>query len=352
MEKCVFFPSQGWEERVWRGHPILARIPRKWALNWIGGMACQLSSPIKTMDNQDELGYVVDIPYFFASRDRKPSRKREKNFQRLVNCLVSLEAVWICMVNSELYFWPEERKELQDSGFRFISGEKLRMACMLDTIQKIASISNRNMETVKGVILGADTEKGEEWTYLLGSLMNHLVLYGKDRRMLQEIADVLLEETGLSAEVCQSKERAMADKDLIVVADAEYEELLNEMPPAFLLVKAYKAYDASSGEEHFPKDILCLEGSSLKWPKSYPFNVPVTPRESMLLAEFYLLSFSQEYRWLYRRDRLTLDQVKAVHNILKEHGFRITGLIHRNEAYSYDRVRKRIYGGWKGRNIP
>lgn len=352
IEKCVFFPSRDWEERVWRAHPILTRIPRKWAMPWIGGIACQVSCPIKTMENQDEVGYVVDIPYFFTLRDQKPSGRREKNFQRLVNCLVSLKVVWICMVNPELVFLPEERRELHALGFRFITGEKLRIACMMDTIQKITSITNKNMETMKGVILGADTEMGEEWTYLLGSLMNHLVLYGKDRRILREIADILLEETGLSAEVCQSKKRATADKDIVVVADDEYEDSLHDMLPSFLLVKAYKAFGASSGEEDFPNNILCLEGSSLQWPNGYQFSVPVTPWERILLTEFYLLSFSQEYRWLYRRDRLTLDQVKAVHGILKEQGFRITGLIHRNEAYSYDRVRKRIYSDWKRSNIP
>jgi hypothetical protein len=351
MEKCVFFPSRGWEERVWRGRPLLSKIPKNWAMTWIGGMACQLSCPIKTMENQEEIGYVVDIPYFFTSKEQKPSGKREKNFQRLLDCLRSLNVAWICMVDPEDFFLPEERRELHNLGFQFITGEKLRIACMLDTIQKIIGISNKNMETMKGVILGADTERGEEWTYLLGSLMNHLVLYGKDRRILREIADILLEETGLSAEICRSKQRAMTDMEIVVVADEEYEDLLVDIPPSFLLVKAYKV-SASSEEEVFLNKILCLEASSLQWPEGYQLNASVTPWERILLTEFYLLSFSQEYRWLYRRSRLTLNQVKVIHGILKELGFRITGLIHGNGAYSYDRVRKRIYSDWKRSNIP
>jgi hypothetical protein len=342
MDKfAVVYHSDG-RERIFAAHPILKRLPAKYAQMLLPYLSAQVTEIIMDRENNEELGCMIDVPGFFAGWDKLSDDDRKKTLKGLVRKLKTLGITILCFPTVYDFLQPEEMYYLEDQGIILLDGFHHRLAGMLLTLKQLLYITRKDVPLYETCVWGADTDIGRIWVEAMASDVNHMCIGGQNLRVLEALADKVIKATGLSCQVTCNPEVCLSNKNIVILAepvDISYPRCQPSIhflsyPDLYLNDALYRTLAADSRH-----GIYTIEMGWMGFPQDLEVEQPLQPWEELGVLDGLIYVVSKVYRDDIRKSRITLSQMQRLSTLYEMYPIKLLGFVQNGRRVHFDRFR-------------
>jgi hypothetical protein len=353
MEKfaVMFQPDSG--ARILAAHPVLKRLPVKYAQRFLPYLSAQVTEMILDTENNEELGCMIDVPGFFHDWDKLSGEERERVLKGLVRKLRSLRISILCFPLAYAFLNAEEVFYLENQGITLLDGFRHRLTGMLLAMKQLLYITKKDVPVYETCVWGADTDIGRVWVEAMAGDVNHMCIGGQNPKVLENLADKVLRATGLSCQITDSPEVCLSNKHIAVLAEPVEIHYPKCQPsihfqsyPEINFNGGYygeKASDSSLG-------IYSIEMGWMGFPQDLAVGQSLQPWEELGVLEGLIYIVSKVYRDDIRMNKITLGQMQRLSILYEMYPIKLHGFVQNGRKVHFDRFRmdyfrKRRHGG-------
>lgn len=346
MEQFALVGMRDGEYRYIKNHPLLKFLPIKWARAMIPKKKPRLTEIIYGKYNDDELGYIVDVPGFFRYRDKLEGSVSIENLDNLINILREKGIKILVFPQWRDFISLEERYYLEENSIILLDGSVIRLVSLMAVVERLFTILRGEVHEMEVGIWGADNRVGQIWAKILGFRLNYLIIGGENKKNLEELSNEILYHTGLSCQVTNDSKDCLSNKSMIILSSApeDWQELVNSR----IIILSYGLPNAnlSTPEEHSFQDKIFIESG---WPiLSHDMQVKnnLGAWDEIAIAEAGLFIRDDVYRRLLTGNSLTLENLEIIKRMITKYGINFTGFLSKGRIISYNGFRKLYFGNY------
>ena len=342
MEKfaVVFQPDGG--ERILACHPVLKRLPVKYARMCLPYLPVQVTGVIMDRENNNELGCMMDVPGFFMDWDKLAGEERIRHLKGIVRKLKSKGIPILCFPLAHDFLDPDEILYLEDQGIAVLDGFYHRLAELLLVLKQLLAITRKDIPFYETGIWGADTDIGRVWVEAMAGEVNHMCIGGQNRKVLGMMSDKILKTTGLSCQVTDSPEVCLNNKHITVLAEPITIHYAKCQPSFHFLsypesgipdsLYGNRTTDSSLG-------IYVIQMGWMGFPRDLAVEQVLHPWEELGVLEGLITIISKVYRNDIRRSKITLRQMERLHALYEMYPVKLQGFVQDGKKIHFDRFR-------------
>ena len=230
-------------------------------------------------------------------------------------------------------------------GFAAISGNTFTVAAALEAVKKAAVMMGHNLESSKIVILGATQPLGMVCALEVARDAKRMTLVGKEKRKLQELAGKIFFESGLSVSVTAETKGIIASADVVIVADRmeEFNIEAREISAGAVVCELAGPLCSKNSLAENRDDVLVIEGGMVELPSDvfFPFYRGFPQGHvSPAMAETMIMALEEQRKEPLLERPLSLESMRKILVLAKNHGFRQCGLKNRNGILISEEIEK------------
>jgi len=342
MERFVVIGMTYNEKRYIKAHPILKKLPLQWSEKIMlktGGP--RITGTIFDKQEKNELGYIIDVPGFFAKWDMLTEEKRLKYIQRLLNIMETkgIRIMVFPLINQ--VFSRQECEYCVNKGFVLLDSFHIRLASQIESIERMLAILGKELHTMEVMIWRADTDVGEIWSEFLAPHFNYMVLGGYERHRLDRLSERIINATGLACSIKDRIEDIPKECDIIIWTEKIDDILYSESSK--LVITSGIISEERLSQVNKKDGIILLESGWIKLPYDIFCDVELYPLEEIGVLEGLFYMISEYYRIVVSQYGLDLNQVMNLRNLFKLYPLYCEGFISYNQFVSYNGFRKMYF---------
>lgn len=350
MERfAVLGMAQKHRDRYVQSHPILKNLPLNFGERFILKMAGpRITGTIK--HNNNELGYIVDVPSFFVDWDILSDEKRLKGIRRLLKILKEREIGIIIAPLLQQIFTKQEYEYCLDEGFILLDSFNIRLVSQIEAVEKILAILQKKLHKMNAFIWRADTELGEVWAEFLAPYFNYMALGGKDRARIKKLSERIIDSTGLACTNIDKMEDIIDESaagNFVLVWTERFDPILKDMPKGLIIISDpmdggfFNRSWVGDGQIFMESHIL-VESGWIEFPDDIYCSVDLSPLEELSVLEGIFYIMSEVYRSTVSSGRIDLKRVMKLRKLFELYPLYFRGFVSSNQFVSYNGFR-RIY---------
>jgi hypothetical protein len=336
MKKFAVIALPDGGERIVAQNAFLRNLPDSLAKRLIGMMTPRIIGVVKDAEEDYELGYIIDVPCFFMGLDKLSPHKKQKQLDILHRRLLEKEIQILAFPHWKQFFNYDEIRILQDNGIAVLDGYLLRMATLLDSIEHMFKILKNSLHRMEIGIWRADTEIGSVWAQFAAPYINNMVIGGERREDLERLSENILKSTGLSCQVVTDIGSCTRGKDILVITE---EDQLDGIGKSKIIIYCNHLTDSYVQTGLKNKSQLFIDAGMLSFPEDVAVDVGLKPWEKIGVIDGLLYSISEYYRTINSSERICLEHVIGLRQLLKQYPLYIEGFTTITNSISYDKFR-------------
>lgn len=210
------------------------------------------------------------------------------------------------------------------------TGNSYTVATALQGTKRAASIMGYDIKNCEVVVIGATGSIGKVCAQILARDCKFLTLVGRNTRKLEEVAEKIMKDTGLSVKITSDSRKAIKKADVIVTVTSSVDSVINadDLKPGAVVCDVARPRDVSKEVAEKRDDVLIIEGGVVEVPGDVDFNFNFgfpAKTSYACMAETMMLAMEQRYEEFSLGRDLTVEQVEEISKIAKKHGFKLAG---------------------------
>ncbi|MDI3481829.1 MAG: fatty aldehyde-rating acyl-ACP reductase [Tepidanaerobacteraceae bacterium] len=218
----------------------------------------------------------------------------------------------------------------QNLNIAVTTGNSYTVATALEGTKKAAQMMGHDIKSSEVVIVGATGSIGRVCARMMAKECKYLTLVGRQLKKLEDIAEKILKETGLSVRITSDISKALKKADVVITVTSSVDTVINaeDLKPGAVVCDVARPRDVSREVAEKRKDVLIIEGGVVEVPGDvdFHFNFGFPPKTSYAcMAETMMLALEGRYENFTLGRELTVEQVEEISAIAKKHGFKLAG---------------------------
>ncbi|AEG58550.1 shikimate 5-dehydrogenase [Desulforamulus ruminis] len=210
------------------------------------------------------------------------------------------------------------------------TGNSYTVATTLEGAKKAAILMGHDLKKARIVVVGATGSIGSVCALSLARDVNHLTLIGRNEAKLHVLADRILFETGLAANVTSNIKSILRTADLVITVTSSADAIIEpeDLKAGAVICDVARPRDVSRRVVEKRDDVLVIEGGLVEVPGdvNFNFNFGFPPRTAYAcMAETMILALEGRLESYTLGRDLTLKQVEEMHKLGRKHGFKLAG---------------------------
>lgn len=210
------------------------------------------------------------------------------------------------------------------------TGNSYTVAMALEGAKKAAQLMGHDLKRIRVSVVGATGAIGSVCALFLARDVKHLTLVGRNEAKLHLLADRILYETGLAAEVTANTKSALKRSDLVVTVTSSLDTIIQpeDLKPGAVICDVARPRDVSRRVVEERKDVLVIEGGVVEVPGdvNFNFNFGFPPKTAYAcMAETMILALEGRLESYTLGRELTIKQVEEIYRLGHKHGFKLAG---------------------------
>lgn len=218
----------------------------------------------------------------------------------------------------------------QNLNIAVTTGNSYTVATALEGAKKAAQIMGHDIKNSEVVIVGATGSIGKVCAQMLAKECKYMTLVGRQIKKLEDIAEKILREMGLSVRITSDIHSALKRADVIITVTSSVDSVIDadDLKPGAVVCDVARPRDVSKEVAEKRNDVLIIEGGVVEVPGDvdFHFNFGFPPKTSYAcMAETMMLALEGRYENFTLGRELTVKQVEEISAIAKKHGFKLAG---------------------------
>ncbi|CCO08689.1 Shikimate/quinate 5-dehydrogenase [Desulforamulus hydrothermalis] len=210
------------------------------------------------------------------------------------------------------------------------TGNSYTIAMALEGAKKAAQLMGHDLKRARVTVVGATGSIGSVCALALARDVKHLTLVGRNEAKLYRLADRIMYETGLAAEVTAHSKAALRQADLVLTVTGSLDAVIEpeDLKPGAVVCDVARPRDVSRRVAEERDDVLVIEGGIVEVPGdvNFNFNFGFPPKTAYAcMAETMILALEGRLESYTLGRELTLQQVEEIYHLGKKHGFKLAG---------------------------
>lgn len=210
------------------------------------------------------------------------------------------------------------------------TGNSYTVATAIQGTKKAAEIMGHDIKNCEVVVMGATGSIGKVCAQILAKDCRFLTLVGRNTRKLEEVAEKIMKDTGLSVRITSDSRKAIKRADVVVTVTSSVDSVINaeDLKPGTVVCDVARPRDVSKEVAEKRNDVLIIEGGVVEVPGdvNFNFNFGFPEKTSYAcMAETMMLAMEQKYENFSLGRDLTVEQVEEITKIANKHGFKLAG---------------------------
>ncbi len=209
------------------------------------------------------------------------------------------------------------------------TGNSYTVATAVEGTLRAAELMEIEPTEATAAVLGATGSIGRICAHLLADRVPRIILIGRRREALQEVAGELADR-GAQVEISMSAEESVPQADLVVTVTSAVEAVIEPemLRPGSVVCDVARPRDVSVRVAAERDDVLVIEGGAVAIPGAVRFNFdfgfpPGTAYACM--AETMILALEGRVEDYSVGKRLELERVREIAGLAEKHGFKLAG---------------------------
>jgi len=215
-------------------------------------------------------------------------------------------------------------------GIAVTTGNSYTVATAIEGTKKATEIMGKDIKNANVVVIGATGSIGKVCAEMLARDTKYLTLAGRRIEKLEDIAEKILKDTGLSVKITSNVKNAVQNADVIVTVTSSLDTVIDadDLKPGAVVCDVARPRDVSREVAEKRNDVLIIEGGIVEVPGDVNFNFNFGfPRKTSYacMAETMMLSMEGRYENFTLGRELTIAQIEEITEIANKHGFKLAG---------------------------
>lgn len=211
------------------------------------------------------------------------------------------------------------------------TGNAYTVATAIEGAFAAAEIMGHDPDTAEFAVLGATGSIGRACSRVIARHVRHLTLIGRSQPRLENLAQTILEETGVVVQTSTDLDQTLPKIDVLITVSSAVEAIVEprHLKPGAVVCDVARPRDVSRQVAEQRKDVLVIEGGVVEVPGDVNFrlNFGFPPKTCMAcMAETIILALEERYEdYTLGRD-MTVEQIDEISALARKHGFKLAGL--------------------------
>lgn len=221
------------------------------------------------------------------------------------------------------------REVAQAVDIAVTTGNSYTVATAVEGTLQAADLMEIDRAQATAAVLGATGSIGRICAHLLADEVARIILVGRNRERLAEVAAELAERE-VKTEISLSPEESLPQADMVVAVTSAVDAVIEPemLRTGSVVCDVARPRDVSVRVAHERDDVLVIEGGAVAVPGEveFNFNFGFPPRTAYAcMAETMILALEDRPESFSLGPRLELERVREIAALARKHGFHLAG---------------------------
>lgn len=211
------------------------------------------------------------------------------------------------------------------------TGNSYTVATALQGLVKAADFMGIELGGATVAVLGATGSIGSACARLLAPDAGRLILAGRDRDRLKQVAGLVQERGGREPRITTDVGEAVRQAELVVTVTSALEAIVEaqDLRPGAVVCDVARPRNVARAVAEARDDVLVIEGGVVDVPGDvdfgFDFGFPVRTAYACM-AETMILALEGRYEPFSLGKDLSVERIEEISRLAAKHGFRLSGL--------------------------
>jgi len=225
------------------------------------------------------------------------------------------------------------------------TGNSYTVATAIQGTRKAANMMGHDLSKSRVVVLGATGSIGKVCARLLAKEVKKLTLVARERSRLEQLARVIMYESGLAVNISSDIKTSINNAEVIVAVTSAVDSIIGpqDLMPGAVVCDVSRPRNVSKKVAEQRQDVLVIEGGVVQVPGQVDFNFNFGFPPGMAYAcmsETMILALERRYENYTLGRELSLEQVEEISRLADKHGFKLAGFRSFERALSHEEIEK------------
>jgi predicted amino acid dehydrogenase len=225
------------------------------------------------------------------------------------------------------------------------TGNTYTVATALEAVKEACKILGKDLNKSEIVIIGANGSIGRACAKILAREAKYLSLVSRNLEKLEQLAQEILMETGLSVHISNQTRGTLKRADVVISVSSSIDTIIypEHLKTGAIVCDVARPRDVSASVSEKRKDVLVIEGGLVKVPGyaelKFDFGLPPGTCYACM-AETMILALEGRCENYSIGNNLEIDKVYEITKLAKKHGFELAGFRGFNRTLDFSDVKK------------
>lgn len=225
------------------------------------------------------------------------------------------------------------------------TGNSYTVATALEGVRQAASLMGHNLKKAHVVVLGATGSIGKVCAHILASEVKRMTLVAREKRKLEEVAEKILFNSGLSVKITSDVKKALQTANIVIAVTSSVDTIIEpgDLLPGAIICDVARPRNVSRHVAEMRNDVLVIEGGVVEVPGDVNFNFDFGFPPGMAyacMAETMMLALEGRIESFSLGREMDIKQVDEISALAKKHGFKMAGFRSFERALSLEDIRE------------
>ena len=224
------------------------------------------------------------------------------------------------------------------------TGNTFTIATALEGTEKAAEKMGIDLDRAECAVIGATGSIGSACAEILAQRgVRYLTLMARDKEKLDQVADRIYKNSGVSAKVTSRIKETLPKADMIVAVSGSEDALVDagDLKSGAVVCDVARPRDVSVKVARERNDVLVIEGGVVEVPGDveFNFNFGFPPKTAYAcMAETMILALERKWEPFTLGREIRIDKVNRIVQLAHKHGFKLAGFRSFERAVSNEEI--------------
>lgn len=216
-------------------------------------------------------------------------------------------------------------------GIPVTTGNSYTAATALTGIEYAAQLLGKNLEQSNVAVLGASGSIGKACARIMAKRGHDVTLVARRREPLEEVADMIRQESGRTAQIETNIDAALRDADVVIAVTSAVDAVVDgdALKSGAIVCDVARPRNVARAIAEKRRDVFIFEGGVVAPPGDveFNFNFGFPPKTCYAcMAETMALALDGRFESYSLGRNLEVEKVEEIEAIATHHGFSLAGL--------------------------
>jgi len=233
----------------------------------------------------------------------------------------------------------------QNVGIAVTTGNSYTVATALEGVDYAARLLDMDLRLASVAVLGASGSIGKACARIMAKKGYEVTLVARRREPLEEVADLIREESGVKARIETEISAGVRNADVVIAVTSAIDSLVDPMAlkPGAIVCDVARPRNVGKQVAEIRDDVFVFEGGVVRPPGDvdFHFNFGFPAKTCYAcMAETMILTLEKRFENFSLGRDLDPDKIQEIAALAEKHGFRLAGLRSFERAVTEEYIEK------------